>query len=175
MFDSNQDGYFDRWEYYWKEEILPYRIAELPDSVNRDLENEWSAIRDFYQKTIIPESIQWNEKLIQSLERGLGDNAPPVPDYLNKALQTDLSPAEKRYLLDWLREDRFRHFQREARIRAQKQLQSQPKQDPRLNSEFRKQSGRIWENAVLLSLVEKSYSLGEYGRVIEILDRMEQK
>lgn len=172
MLDANADGYFDRWEYYWKDEKSPYRVASVPDAANRNIAEDWDALTCFYNEEVIPEAIRINRELIQSLERFEGEYAPAIPAFLENALQMDISLDEQRYILDWIREYRYRCFIKRAREISYGKLHIKPDRDPRQIPDFRRQSMQSWEDAVFLSRIEEAYARGEWEKTLTLLERI---
>ncbi|MBN2327164.1 MAG: hypothetical protein JXR73_08405 [Candidatus Omnitrophica bacterium] len=174
MFDVNQDGYFDRWEYYWKDDSRPYRIASGLSASHRDFEDDWDAMKKFYNEQVLPQSIQLNQQVIRALEE-LDDDSTPIPDFLREALEGDISPDERRYVLDWIREYRWRNFISKERNESQRRINAAPKQDPRSESALRIQSEQTWDYAMQLSLLEEAYARGDYELVLEHLEKIHNR
>ena len=169
MFDTNKDGYFDRWEYYYDEGVSPYRVASVPDVENRDLGNDWAMIQDFYTGTVLPEALQWNEKVIAALERSHSGTDDSVLVFLRKALEKDISPDERRYVLDLIRERHYHLLQCERQKETKTAMGSLPQQDPRSIPVVMEESTEIWSKAVWLSRLDAAYSRGDYLEVINML------
>ncbi|HQH73802.1 MAG TPA: hypothetical protein PK360_17130, partial [bacterium] len=172
MFDTNRDGYFDRWEYFREGEDVPYRVASTPNVGNKDLNGDWASIMSFYNQQAVPEATRLNEQLIAAIERQGGEFTPPVPANLTAALSQDISPDERRYILDWIREHRYRHFEKAAQARAKEQMNALLSRDPRGSVELRKQSSLAWDRAVTLSRIDDAYARGEYDVVIKLVDAL---
>ncbi|HXK94389.1 MAG TPA: hypothetical protein PKV38_11965, partial [bacterium] len=111
-------------------------------------------------------------QLIAAIERQGNEFAPPVPANLTAALKQDISPDERRYILDWIREYRYWHFQKAAQARARQQLTAHLGQDPRASVELRKQSPSAWDRAVTLSRIDDAYARGLYDQVVEMMDTL---
>ncbi len=172
LFDTDRDGYFDRWEYFWEGEDAPCRVASVHNAENKDLTGDWASIMAFYNQQAVPEAIRLNEQLIAAIERQGNEFAPPVPANLTAALKQDISPDERRYILDWIREYRYWHFQKAAQARARQQLTAHLGQDPRASVELRKQSPSAWDRAVTLSRIDDAYARGLYDQVVEMMDTL---
>ncbi|NUN98287.1 MAG: hypothetical protein HUU16_19155, partial [Candidatus Omnitrophica bacterium] len=110
LFDTDENGYFDRWEYYFQESSTPYRVAVVPVIGNHDLALDKKRLRAFFTEEVLPEAIRLNEALIARLEQ-----LHPLPDdptvrRIREAISDRISPDEKRYLLDLIRERLFRAY-----------------------------------------------------------------
>jgi hypothetical protein len=162
MYDADRDGFFDRWEYFTATEAEPYRTVSAAAAKHVDLGDDWSRVSAFYTETVLPESITENQAFIAGINALGGPFAPPVPANLVAALKQKISPDERRYLLDLIREDGYRHFRREARRRSQKlsaRLRLHYKGralDPK--GEWR----REWAAAGHLARFETLYEKGDY-------------
>ncbi|MEW6237929.1 MAG: hypothetical protein AB1656_21280 [Candidatus Omnitrophota bacterium] len=169
MFDADADGYFDRWEYYQKGEDAPYRIAIAPQAQNRDFADDWAAMQAFYVQQALPEAIRINQRLIGEIERLGGDWAPELPAFLANALRQNISPDERRYILDLIREFRYRHFLTEARKRSQRRLAEDQKPDTRSDTALREKSETVWSEAAAFSRLDAAYNLGDYDTAAALI------
>jgi hypothetical protein len=171
--DTNDDGYFDRWEYYGKDEVLPYRVASVPDADNRDIEGDWDALTGFYNKEVLPEAIRINRESIQALERFGEEYAPAVPAFLEKACRwISLRTSNGIFWIGFgntatgvLSNDPG-NFLRETAY----QTGAGSRQIP----EFRSQSTASWEDAVILSRIEEAYARGEWEKMMTLLETIRE-
>lgn len=161
-FDTDGDGYFDRWEYYMAGNPVPYRTADAPHAANVDLGDDWDAIRAHYNQTALPEAIRLNRQLIESMESIPAIAAEPLPPYFGKAMDNASSPGERRYVLDLMREHRFIQFRAILRDRAARAMRANEPADSRGSIELREGSERAWAALARLSLLEAAYGRGDY-------------
>src|SRR5438034_6895060 len=56
-FDTNGDGYFDRWEFDMDNDGRPERIATVTDPRARPLPFEYSSLSQFFTKQVLPKAI----------------------------------------------------------------------------------------------------------------------
>ncbi|RJP23043.1 MAG: hypothetical protein C4527_20885 [Candidatus Omnitrophota bacterium] len=174
MLDTDNDGYFERWEYYTADSAEPYRVVDAETDQNLDFNGNWQEIFSFYNDTILPESIQLNEALIKRFEQIDASCSTPLPPNLSQALQREISPDENRYLLDIIRELRYRQFRAFVRDWNKKQANQLPMQDPRSDEAITRRSTRIWEAAMCISRFEMAYENGHYKNAIEIIDTIRE-
>ncbi len=166
MFDTDDDGYFERWEYFTADSSEPYRTAQVNKDENLDFQNDWQEMQSFYTEIILPESIQLNETLIGEFEK-INADFSPIPATLSEALTKHISPDEKRYILDLIREYRYRQFRRYIRDLNKKQMEKIPSNDPRSNAELMQQSTQSWDLAVLMTQFEFAYEQGDFKQAID--------
>jgi len=147
MFDTDGDGYFDRWETYRTGTPGPVRVATVLDAGIRDLPNDWDALHRFYTRELLPEALEANDKLTAAMRSLDPDFA--VPENLAQALKAAACDGEKRYVQDLIRECRYLalrdHLARRTGDRA---------------------------IARLLSSLDAAYGEGRYGDAAELLGRL---
>ena len=174
MFDTNDDGYFDRWEYIDQETGIPIRVASVEDAENIDFGNDWERLAEFYNEEALPESVRLNEALIGELMNHLGPEASEVKSTFAPLLdRREISLDERRYLLDLMREYFYYLFRMKFYGQTKTELESLPGTDPRFDLDIMKESTKSWERAVLLAQIDSIYERGDYAKVTELL-RMHQ-
>lgn len=166
MFDTDGDGYFDRWEHFGADDVLPYRTATVSDAKNVNFGSNWKKMSSFYTETVLPEAIVANKRLIAAIE-ALGEGyAPAIPEYLSASLRRDdISPDERRYVLDRIREYRYQSFRKLAWKDSGETLLLLSDKDPRSNKDIMESSSTAWQTLVGLAGLERLYERGEYGEV----------
>ncbi|MCA9434920.1 MAG: hypothetical protein KC978_04000 [Candidatus Omnitrophica bacterium] len=170
MFDTNADGYFDRWEYIDQETGAPIRVASVRDAENIDFGNDWDKLAKFYNEEALPESIRLNEELISELEKHLGNEAAEVEtEFAPLLAREEMSPDERRYLLDLVREYFYYLFRMKYYGQTKTELESLPGTDPRFDLQIMKDSTRSWDRAVLLGQIDAAYEVSDYSKVTELL------
>jgi hypothetical protein len=168
-FDVNQDGYFDRWEYFDQDSNKPYRVVQTAQVDNVDLGSDIKEISAFYNQEALPEVIRLNELLIKELDKNVDG---PMPRYLQTALAQSSSPTERRYILDLIREYKYIKFQSYARELAAQSVKQSKTRDPRTTVEKRRQSENAWEFSVQLSKIDAAYESGEYQKLIALIQKL---
>ncbi len=162
MYDTNHDGYFDRWEYYDAGEAAPYRVASVQDVENPEFGDDWEALRAFYMGEVLPSAIAQNQSLIEAIEGYPNAFQAIVPKELVQALEENISLDEHRYILDLIREIRFRQFRTQAREFAQAHLAEIPPKDSRADPNLRKETSRTWQLVMDVAELDWLYDRGAY-------------
>lgn len=171
MFDVDGDGFFDRWEYIDGETGKPIRVASVSGVENRVFGNDWEALQKFYTEEALPESIRLNEALINRLLGFLGEEAREVQaQFMTLADREEVSPDERRYILDLLREYLYYIFIDKINAQTKTEFEALPVIDPRFKREVMLDSTSTWERAVLLARIDQAYSRGDLETVLSLLD-----
>ncbi len=156
MFDTDDDGYFDRWETYRAGTPTPVRVATVRDAGVRDLPADWTPRRRLYTTEFLPEALEADGRLIDAMRVLLPDH--PTPAFLHKALADAADDTEKRYVLDVIREDLYLALMRHLRAAGPK------------GKDSREVKG--WDLAVRLSRLDAAYGEGRYGEVVRMLEHL---
>ena len=104
-FDTNADGYFDRWEVYREGQAAPARVSTALDPGVRELPSDWDKLTELYTKELLPEARRANQQLMAAMRRV--DPEFVASEELTKALAAAPSETEKRYIEDILREEQY--------------------------------------------------------------------
>ena len=64
MYDTDGDGYFDRWEWFDVDAGEPYRVAETPGSRNISFGDDYGEDVPLLQRNVVPEATRLNRLLI---------------------------------------------------------------------------------------------------------------
>lgn len=100
MFDTDGDGYFDRWEFYLSNSARPVRVTQVADEKARPIDSAPGAVADLYGRDILPRAKAENGKIIEAMNAIHPFEAPAE---LRAAL-TRGSEGYRRYAQDILRE-----------------------------------------------------------------------
>lgn len=178
-FDTDQDGYFDRWETYRSGNPVPVRVDTVAGTRNRDLPADWNQIEQFYTHEVLPEAIRANETLMAVMRR-LADFT--VPKKLASALAAAACDGERRYVLDVIRESQFLDLRDKLRTRSLESFEavgeSLPqgpqwnRSDPEARRAIWARSSEAWAFARTLSALEVAYGQGRYDEAARLLDRL---
>lgn len=171
MYDTDGDGYFDRWEWYDVDGAEPYRVAETPDAVNRDFGDDYKAMFAFYNETAVPEASRLDRLVIDKLRQLAGLDAG-VPDGVRAADEPKISPGERRYLLDVTREALYRRFRREAQRRANANMDSREFRDAVSSPAERRISQDAYQVTVLLSRCDRLYGQGRFEELLPLVEEI---
>ncbi len=169
MFDTDGDGYFDRWEWFEAGGTEPYRVAEVADAANRDFGDDYDAMFAFYNKVAVPEATRLNERLIERL-RGLEVLDAEIPANLLAADEPKISPGERRYLLDIQRELLYRQFRREAQRRANANMDNLDTRGLRGTPGLMANSSRAFKVTMALSRLDWLYGRGDFEAMLPLIE-----
>ncbi len=169
MYDTNEDGYFDRWEYYENNQAMPYRTSSVTNAQNQDL-NDLKEITEFYNQKIIPNAIQQNKQLIECIKQVPILNNKSIPNFYQSALTQATSPGEKRYILDLIREYWYRQFQNDAREYAALYFKNERNMNTRRSTEQREQSKTAWTYSKQLSNIDALYAKGKFDQAATLFE-----
>ncbi len=166
MFDTDGDGYFDRWEVYAAGRPVPVRVTTVYDPRARSVPADWKRLGEFYTETVLPEAIRANEMLIAAMS-----NVRPFtpPETLTRALASATCDTERRYVLDIIREQQY------TALRAALLSGSSELFDPAGGGDLRGRreqldaSTRAWVFAGTLARMDQAYGEGRFDRVCAML------
>lgn len=168
MYDTDGDGFFDRWEWFDAGAGEPYRIAETPGIRNIRFGDDYGKMFRFYNETAVPEAVRLNEALLARL-RALPSFDASLPEAIVSADQPKISPGERRYLLDVQREILYRRFRAQAEKIAARRADGEDFRSQISSPERRKDSQDAQNLIVLLSRCDRHYGRGEYEAVIPLI------
>jgi hypothetical protein len=100
MFDTDGNGYFDRWEFYLSNSTRPVRVTQVGDEKARPIDPGPGALADLYGREILPRAKAENGKILEAMNAARPFEAPAE---LRAAL-TQGSEGYRRYAQDVLRE-----------------------------------------------------------------------
>ncbi len=170
MYDTDGDGYFDRWEWYEVNGGEPYRVADVPEADNRDFGDDYERMFAFYNETVLPEATRLDHLVIETLSRLTGLSGE-LPEGLRAADESKISPGERRYLLDVKREVLYRQFRREAQRRANACMDNFEGRDTPGDAAGRRVSEDAYRVTMLLSRCDRLYGQGRYEELVPLIDQ----
>ncbi|NLE38748.1 MAG: hypothetical protein GX621_12055 [Pirellulaceae bacterium] len=153
-FDTNNDGYFDRWEVYRAGHAAPVRVVTVRDPAATDLSRDWDELSRRYAEQFLPEAREAHDTIMAALRRT--DPTLEVPLRLAKALTWAPCEAQRRYIRDVLREEFYLQVRERLSARAGELLASD--------------STVGWERARRLARLDVAYGEGRYDEAARILD-----
>jgi hypothetical protein len=107
MYDTDGNGYFDRWEVYREGSGAPVRITTVRDEKARRLEFNQDKLSDFYVNDLLPKARAADEKLMAAM----AELRPfAVPEGLKAAMAAG-PESYRRYAQDVARELEYEDFQ----------------------------------------------------------------
>ena len=106
MYDTDKNGYFDRWEVYLGKDPQPVRVTRVADERVRRVDFDLEKLTGLYSDQVLPEAKAANEKLLKAMGEA---HRFEVPEGLKKALVYGL-PSFQRYAQDVWRELQYQDF-----------------------------------------------------------------
>jgi len=184
MFDTDGNGFFDRWEVYRAGSATPVRVADVHDERARRLEFDIDKLSDFYLREVLPRAQAANEKLIEAMSE-LKPFA--LPKGLEAAMQT--GPANyRRYAQDVARELHYLELREYLGKLANTTLlaDSVDKTGKEFAGDLRwlkrggtpdpltttPNSSTAWKLALMLKNLDIAYGEGDYDAAVEVLHKM---
>lgn len=169
MFDTDEDGYFDRWEHFAPESSLPVRVTSVSEAKNFDLGDDWDKIAAFYQSKL-QEAVAANQFFLEVIEKFTPlEGLETVAQWQGLLGMDHWSLDERRYLLDLTRDYLYYRFQSHWRNKAKEILDGLPDQDPRSAPLIMEESTQGWGLSAALSEIDAAYGRGDYRKAMELL------
>ncbi len=179
-FDTDGDGYVDKWQYFRTGEMLPYRTDMVSGIKNRDLGDNYDKMTEVLTGEGIPEALRQNEAFSNAVG-AVAAIAKPVPDNLVQALAAAPTPGEKRYVSDIIREWNYLSLRDATFSKAQKAVEAPSMVvGPRYEDT---PQGRVlrrdlldsetgWQLVVLSNRLDTLYGRGEYEEAAKLVPEM---
>jgi hypothetical protein len=170
-FDTDGDGYVDRWEYDFGDW---HRVAQVADERAEDLAWDVDALSDRYVNEIVPEANAPNRRFMEAMASRREYSADPK--------LVDAANAEsgnfQRYALDILRELQYADFYTYWSDVVDRAIADQPMDDLRqLDSDARasqRTSQTAWDLRRLLSQIDVLNGRGELEAAAKLIEDSEQ-
>ena len=166
-FDTDGDGYFDRWETYRPGQAAPTRVSTARDPGIRALPSDPDALGKLCAKELLPEALDARAKLMAAMRQL---DAFVVPEHLASALKAAATDLERREVQGLICEQQFLSLRDKLARRSAGLLEAfAPK---RLGPEGRKHmdgSARAWALARTLSHLDAAYGEGRHDHAIRLL------
>lgn len=173
MYDTDDNGFFDRWEVYLGDSVVPVRVSTVRDDVQPRMRFDYDAIGRFYNDQALPAAMEANQRLSAALEA-----ARPfeVPEGLIRAMGFG-SPSYRRYAQDVALELHYQDLRQHYSGKANDALRRAKMDDlRRLNADTRAttvNSQTAWQVVRLLQRLDTAYGQGDVDKAIEVLEEME--
>lgn len=172
-YDTNNNGFFDRWEVYLGDSPLPVRVTRIRDDVRSRMVFDYDKISKLFTETVIPEARQANRKLAEAMNRV---RSYDVHEGLIRAREFG-SPAYRRYAEDVAVELQYQDLRRHFSEKANAVIRTAKMDDLRpLNAKVRAttaNSQTAWQMIRLLQQLDVVYGQGDTGGAIGVLREME--
>lgn len=174
MFDTDGDGYFDKWEVYRGDSAVPVRVTSVRDPRARRIPFDQDFLREFYTRKVLPEAMMANERLMTSMARV---HPHEIPAGL-KAAMSEGPDNYRRYAQDVARELQYEALRQYFADAARNVLARAKMNDLRtLNAQARaatRNTATAWKMLILLEELGTAYGRGEYDQAIKVLGEIEK-
>jgi len=174
MYDTDGDGYFDKWEVYRGESWVPVRVTKVSDPRARRIPFDQRFLGQFYTQEVLPAAMAANEQFMAAMSKV---RPFEVPAGLKEAMSAG-PDNYRRYAQDVARELQYQDL-REYFARGAANVLSQVKMNDlrRLNTAARsttRNSETAWRMVTLLEALDESYGRGDYDRAAEVLAEIQK-
>ena len=185
MFDTDGNGFFDRWEVYLSNSTRPVRVTQVTDEKARRVDAGPGALAEFYAKEVLPRAKAENAKILDALN-AVHPFDPPAE--LKSAINQG-PEGYKRYAQDVLRELTYLGFRdyystlanqtllkdsrdhREGEFWGELAGHGKPR---KAGAEPVPESVKAWKLARLLEDLDISYGRADYGRASELISDIQK-
>ncbi len=172
MYDTDGNGYFDRWEVWLKGEPGPWRVSTVRDEKARRVPFDIAWLRRFYTEQVLPEVMAADAKLMTAMNR--------VRPFEHSAeLHTAMRGGPdnyRRYAMDIAAELQYHDLRRSLSERANRVLAEAKMDDLRpLTPEQRAataSSQTAWELTRLLQRLDVAWGEGGVDRAVAVLNEL---
>jgi hypothetical protein len=182
MYDTDKNGYFDRWEVYLGKDPQPVRVTRVADERARRVDFDLEKLTGFYSDQVLPQALAANEKLLKAMGEVHRFEAP---EGLKKALGYGL-PSFQRYAQDVCRELQYQDFrgyfgrQAEAILQQNKAVKTENYfsgdlieikrgKEQMKDLEKSKNTHTAWKLARALAELDTAYGQGDYDRACTLI------
>jgi len=170
MLDSDDNGFFDRWEVYLGEELTPVRVTTVRDEKVRSLRFDFQKLSKFYVEEALPEAMDANGRLIAAM-RKVHNFSPP--EGLEKALIKGHANV-RRYAQDVVRELHYQSLRRALLGAAHAVLREAEFDDLFSQRNNPPNTETAWRTIRLLQDLEIAYGIGDFDQAISLLQEIHQ-
>jgi hypothetical protein len=173
MFDTDGNGFFDRWEVCLGDTSAPARVATVRDERARRIEWNPGKTSAFYTGQVLPQAMCANEKLMAAMKRLRPFEVPPG---LATAMTTG-SLNFRRYAQDVAREMQYRDLRDHFAAQANRLLRALPQDDLRRlkanGLELTRNSHSAWRLLRALSDLDVAYGQGDFDLACKLMGEIE--
>ncbi len=174
MFDTDGNGYFDRWEAYTTENPVPVRVVTVRDERARRLPFDQAELTRFYTQELLPAALEANRRLSESMSAVM---APEVPPKLKAAMEQG-SMTERRYAGDLAVGQQYQQLRRAVSERAGRVLAEARHDDlrplPREKRETTYNTQTAWQALRLLERLDVATGQGDVDAACAALAEMKR-
>jgi len=173
-FDTDNDGYFDRWEIDLDNDSNPDRVSSISDPDVELLSWDYSTLKKFYVNEVLGPAIKSDLEMITAL-RPWSTFVPEVDDLipaLEERIRSATREEEKRYLLDILRELYYVNAIKHLRAIERSLLPDPYGAEAKYEAEKINSSIEYWSFAKRVTEFDVAYSAGHFDEAIGILETL---
>ena len=175
MFDTDGNGYFDRWEVYAAGRPAPVRVTTVRDEKAKRLAWNFADLSRFYTKEVLPGALAANDKLLAAMQ----EVRPfELPADLAQAMKTG-SPNFRRYAQDVGREMHYRRLRTDLTESAQRVIEDYQAVTYHLgdlrgkkNIDTTRNSHTAWRLLRALEELDVAYGQGDFDAAGAVLARI---
>jgi hypothetical protein len=172
-YDTDDNGFFDRWEVYLGDSPVPVRVSSIRDDVQPRIRFDYDTVCKLVNEKAIPEAMSANQRLTEAMAK---IKLFAAPEALARATKEG-TPNECRYAQDVALELRYQDLRQSLSRKANEILRQAKMNDIRtLNAEQRAASANsqtAWQMIRLLQFLDVAYGRGDVGEAVAILSKME--
>ncbi len=174
MFDTDGNGYFDRWEVYWGDGPVPVRVTTVRDEKTRPVAFEYPSMANFYAQEVLPEAIAANERLRAAMTKVRSFEPPP-----GLAAATASGTANvRRFAQDVVREMHYQDLRQYFTRKAHEVIRAAGQDDLRRTTRNRERTTAntdyAWRLITALAELDVAYGQGDFDKACAALDRIRQ-
>jgi hypothetical protein len=171
MFDTDKDGYFDRWEVYRAGNPRPVRVSTVRDQRVRDLPTDWKKLEKIYTGELLPEASEANCRFMAAMLKV--DNRLTTPADLTRALKLAEDRSQQHYILDIIRETQYQTLREKLLEKVEQLMAAAPSEKDRKRKKKRiAQTGKAWKLSRQITDLDAAYAEGRYDEAIKILESL---
>ena len=170
MFDTDGNGYFDRWEVYFGDGVEPVRVTRVADEKVTVLGRfDADEVEAFYREKVLPEARAANERLMAAM----GAVHPYAVAPARAAAMGSGTASERRYAQDVARELQYQALRQAWAARAQAVLAGTGMNDLRKKAPGQRETGEnsqtAWRVLGRLAVLDEAYGAGDWERAETVL------
>lgn len=174
MFDTDGNGYFDRWEVYDAKGGKPLRVTTVRDEQARRIPSDYPSLCRFYMNEVVPQARDATTRLLAAFQRVSGFK-PSVE--LAQAMETG-SPGYRQYAADIACEMAYAHMRAKLGPKSGEVLRKSKMNDLLGVSAAKRaetsNSQTAWHLDRLLTQLEVAYGSGEVEVACRLIDQIEK-
>jgi hypothetical protein len=175
MFDTDGNGYFDRWEVYLGGSPQPARVTTVRDEkVMRLPRSDYEYVRRFYTEQVLPKAMADNGRIMAAMSK----TRVYKPDEKLQAAMNSGPPGYRRYAQDIACELQYQDLRQNCAKLAQDVLDRTKMNDLRTLTQQRREttanSFTAWRVLRVLERLDAAFGEGDVDEAIKLLEELIQ-